>query len=111
MSDIQKLKPSATELRAYRGEGVRGWRVEIGDGERTVECVTIDPGKPFGGEWPIAQTWKILSGTGQMSWDGSPGRIPVRPGDARHFDAGHRHLLIADTPVRLLITPAVDGLS
>jgi hypothetical protein len=40
-----------------------------------------------------------------MSWDGSVGRVPVRAGDARVFDAGHRHLLIADAPLRLLITP------
>jgi hypothetical protein len=79
--------------------------VEVGEGGRTVECVAIDAGKPFGGEWPEPRRWKILSGTGQMSWDGSVGRIPVRAGDARVFDAGHRHLLIADTPIRLLITP------
>jgi quercetin dioxygenase-like cupin family protein len=105
MTDIQNLEPSVTELPAYRGQGVRGWRVEIGEGGRTVECVDIEAGQPFGGEWPEPQVWKILSGIGQLSWEGGPGRIRVRAGDARHFDAGHRHLLIAETPMRLLIAP------
>jgi mannose-6-phosphate isomerase-like protein (cupin superfamily) len=104
MTGIDRSGPPATELPAYRGTGTHGWRIEIGEEGEKTEVVAIDAGRVFGGEWAQPQVWRILSGTGTMSWDGSARRIPVRAGDARFFNAGLRHLLIADTPVRLMIT-------
>jgi len=104
MTRIDRSGPPATELSAYRGSGTHGWHIEIGEEGKKTEVVAIDAGRSFGGEWAQPQVWRILTGTGTMSWDGIAGRIPVRAGSARFFNAGLRHLLIAETPVRLMIT-------
>jgi len=104
MTRTDRSGPPATELQAYHGTGTHGWRIEIGEEREKAEVVAIDAGCAFGGEWAQPQVWKILSGAGKMSWDGSAGRIPVGAGDARFFNAGVRHLLITDTAVRLMIT-------
>ena len=104
MTRTDRSGPPATELQAYHGTGTHGWRIEIGEEGEKTEVVAIDAGCAFGGEWAQSQGWKILSGTGTMSWDGSSGRIPVCAGDAQFFNIGLRHLLIADTAVRLMVT-------
>ena len=72
------------------------------------KVLIIDAGRPSGGAWPQPQVWKILSGTGQLSWDRNSHGIPVQPGDAQFFEAGERRLLKAQTAVRLLIVPGTD---
>ncbi|MGH8143602.1 MAG: hypothetical protein ACREU2_13935 [Steroidobacteraceae bacterium] len=70
--------------------------------------VIIEAGEVFGGEWPERQVWHVIDGEGSLSCDATAPRVHVGPGDGYRFAAGERRLIVAETRMRLLITP-LDG--
>jgi hypothetical protein len=103
MEDNHYCEASLTEVAAYQGRGVQGWRVE-GDGMRQ-DAIVIEAGRPFGGEWPERQLWQIIEGEGRLSGDATAPTVHVRQGDGYRFGAGERRLIVAETGMRILITP------
>lgn len=101
MTDHDTTGTILEEIRAYRGRGTSGWRVETE--ELTQETVDIEAGQPFGGEWPARQLWQIVEGEGRMSCEATSPSVHVRPGDGYRFAAGERRLIVAETKMRIVI--------
>lgn len=95
---------------AGTGRGSRGIRIEYESG-RTVGCLRLDPGTPFGGDLGSNQRWRILAGEGFLSRDGyfvpQPVASVTASGNAELFRAGDRALLIA----RCVLTLRIEMLS
>ncbi|MGH8255111.1 MAG: hypothetical protein ACRET0_02755 [Steroidobacteraceae bacterium] len=102
MSIVERGMP-VPEINAYRGQGTRGWRVE--SDETHQDCVVIDAGSPFGGEWPRRQVWEIVDGQGRLSCHAASPYVHARAGDGYRFEAGERRLIMAETTMRIRITP------
>jgi hypothetical protein len=101
MKSIESRRVSVGELAAYRGRGTQGWQVEV-DGQ-TRELVAIEAGAPFGGEWPEAQVWRVIDGEGRLSTQATRPSVHVQAGDGYRFGPGERRLIVAETPMRILI--------
>jgi quercetin dioxygenase-like cupin family protein len=88
------------------GTGSIGRRLAFGFGETGATLLTLDAGATFGGEWEATvHLWFVLEGTGQVS-AGEQIRVPVTAGDAMRFERGECRLLIATSPMRVLLLDA-----
>jgi hypothetical protein len=103
MTTHDESGPSAREIPAYHGRGTEGWRVEA-DGVHQ-DAIVIEAGEAFGGEWPERQHWQIIDGEGSLSCDAAAPRVHVSAGDGYRFAPNERRLIIAETRMRVLITP------
>lgn len=101
MNSIKSRGFSVGEAAAYHGRGTQGWRVEVDDQAR--EFVVIEAGAPFGGEWPQAQVWQVIDGEGRLSAEATRPSVHVGAGDGYRFGPGERRLIVAETPMRILI--------
>jgi quercetin dioxygenase-like cupin family protein len=106
MNAIEPSGFSVGEVEAYRGRGTRGWHVEVDEQAR--EFVVIEAGAPFGGEWPEAQVWHVIDGQGRLSCEATRPSVHVGAGDGYRFAPGERRLIVAETTMRILITPSIS---
>ena len=101
MNSIESRGFSVGEVAAYHGRGTQGWHVEVDDQAR--EFAVIEAGATFGGEWPEAQVWQVIDGEGRLSAEATRPSVHVGAGDGYRFGPGERRLIVAETPMRILI--------
>jgi hypothetical protein len=103
MNSPIRITPSANSIPAYTGRGTRSSHVALSEGLTRIDCVELQAGVGFGGEWDRPQLWVVLKGHGRLVQGEEGPSIAAATGHIEYFAAHERRLLVAESDATLLI--------